>query len=178
MLEEIRLERILEHILLSQELWIQQWVCSITRPNVLFCMLGSEGGEVVMLLFAVRVPESIVNMWLPAKLTLCHGHCSIAVKKHYDLCNSYKRKHSIGGLLTVSAVSPLSIIMAGNVVACKQTWSWRSSWEMCILIHRQRERPWAWHELLKPQTHCQWHTYSKKAAPPNSYIPFRQSTPW
>lgn len=80
-----------------------------------------------MLMFAFRVPESIVIVSLPAKVTLYLSCRFIAVKKHHDLCNSYKRKHSIGGLLTVSEVSPLSIIMAGSMEACRQTWSWRSS---------------------------------------------------
>ncbi|KAL6081559.1 hypothetical protein STEG23_000580, partial [Scotinomys teguina] len=32
----------------------------------------------------------------------CLGQCSVAVKKHHDQGNSYKRKHLLEGLLTVS----------------------------------------------------------------------------
>ena len=40
-----------------------------------------------------------------------------AGKTHYDLVNFYKRKHLIGGLLTVSESYSI-IIMAGRLAEC------------------------------------------------------------
>jgi hypothetical protein len=37
---------------------------------------------------------------------ICLSHCTIAVKRHYDQCNTNERKRLIGGLLT--GVSPSS----------------------------------------------------------------------
>jgi len=43
--------------------------------------------------------------------------CSIAVKRHHDQGDFYRRKHLIGGFLTVSeSIS----IMAGSIWACRQ----------------------------------------------------------
>lgn len=38
----------------------------------------------------------------------CLSCCSVAVRRHHDQGNFYKRQHFIGGLLTVSEDQPLS----------------------------------------------------------------------
>ena len=66
--------------------------------------------------------------------------------------------------------------MVESMVACRQTWCWRGSWEFYIWIHRQQtERN---HKHLKPQsllpvTHFLWqgHTDSYKATSYHSSAP-------
>ena len=44
--------------------------------------------------------------------------------------------------------------MVGKLVAHRQTWCWRGSWEFYIWIQRQQQKRanhWSWLELLKPQ---------------------------
>jgi hypothetical protein len=46
---------------------------------------------------------------------------SIAVKRHHDHSNSYKRPTFNWDWLTVLEVSSF-IVMAGSIAACRQTW--------------------------------------------------------
>lgn len=46
----------------------------------------------------------------------CLSQCSFAVKRHYDHCNSFIRKHLIGGLFAVSEGHSIIIIVGDNVV--------------------------------------------------------------
>jgi hypothetical protein len=57
------------------------------------------------------------------------SHWCIAVKRHHDQGNSYKRKHLTGGLLNISEGQSM-IIMAGSVVADWSARCWRSRWEL------------------------------------------------
>jgi len=73
---------------------------------------------------------------------LCVGYCSVAVKRHHGQ-GTHKRKHLIGGLLTISEGFSL-LITLGSTAAWRQ--------ESLILISRQEaEIDWAWYGLLKLQ---------------------------
>ena len=52
---------------------------------------------------------------------------SVAENRHHDSSNFIRKKFNWGDLLTVSEVQAFIIIMAGSMVACRQTWYWRSS---------------------------------------------------
>jgi hypothetical protein len=58
---------------------------------------------------------------MSVKVTLCLSHCSIAVKRHLDHNNSYKRKHLTGGLLTVSEVKSINNLYGRRMVVDRQT---------------------------------------------------------
>ena len=60
---------------------------------------------------------------------------SMAVKKQHDHGNSYKEKHLIEVADCSSEVQSI-VIMAGNMIACRQTWMVLSVY---ILIRRQQE---------------------------------------
>lgn len=63
--------------------------------------------------------------------------------KHQDLA-TYKRKHSIEGLLTVAEIEPMTI-MAGGMVAGRQTQHWSNSLELTLILQvLGREREWYW----------------------------------
>jgi hypothetical protein len=62
---------------------------------------------------------------------------STAVKGHHDQGNSCKGQLDWDWLI-LSEV-PSIIIMAGSMVACRQTWCWRSQ-EFCILSICSQER--------------------------------------
>ena len=51
---------------------------------------------------------SLLTWVLRSTLGSCLRHRSIAVQRHHDQGNFYKRKHLIGGLFKVSEISPLS----------------------------------------------------------------------
>ena len=53
------------------------------------------------------------------RLSHCLSHCSVAVNMHHDQGHSYERKHSTGGLLTVSKVYCI-IRMVGRMVSYRQ----------------------------------------------------------
>jgi hypothetical protein len=61
------------------------------------------------------------------------SQCSIAVKRHHDQGNSYKRKHLIGaGLQSI-------VILAGSMAVYRQIQCWKSSWELYVWIHGQQQ---------------------------------------
>ena len=61
----------------------------------------------------------------------------ITVKRHHDHSNSYKGKHLVEVLLTVSEVQSI-IIMAGSMAVCRQTCLYHDE-----KITGSRLRPWA-----------------------------------
>ena len=66
-------------------------------------------------------------------------------------------------MFTVSVVSPLSLWSAGMAAQHANGW-WRSSWEFCILIHRQqKERTLPSMGFWNFKAHLQWHISSNKA---------------
>jgi hypothetical protein len=52
--------------------------------------------------------------------TLCLCYCFVAVKRHYDHGNSYKRKHFAGGLLILLEGQSMIIMTGSKQVALGQ----------------------------------------------------------
>jgi hypothetical protein len=96
------------------------------------------------------------------------------VKRYHHQGNSSERKHLIGGLLAVSEVSPF-IIMVGSVVVGTAEVGAGEVIESYILIHMQKERDWAWHGLLKPQSPSPMTHFFHQSHHPNLCKSFKQS---
>jgi hypothetical protein len=73
---------------------------------------------------------SYVNI-VREKNSVFYGHALFllfAMKEHMTKA-TYVRKHFIEGWLTVSEVKSV-VVVAGSVVACRQTWYWSGSREL------------------------------------------------
>ena len=80
---------------MRQELWQL-----VERPEQRsFCFLFSGGRWGHQCTVFIMTSSKMVGGWILH--SGCLSHCSIAVKRHYDQDNSYKRKHLTGGLPTV-----------------------------------------------------------------------------
>lgn len=104
----------------------------------------------------------------------CLKHYSVAERRHHDQGNSYKRKHLIGGLLTLSDVQSI-IIMVRNKVAHMKAMVLKKqlrSLQPDLQAAGTARDCFSWDfEILKitPVTYS-----SNKAIPPNPFNPFME----
>ena len=68
--------------------------------------------------------DSLEKDEILSRVSSCSSHCSIAVKRHKDQANSYKRKPLTGGLHTISEAVHYH---HGREHGGRQVWCWRSS---------------------------------------------------
>lgn len=78
--------------------------------------------------FGYLLPTHNINS-KPSYLIMCLSHCSIAVKRHHDQGNSYKRKHLIGACIQFRRFSLLpawwhadssGIVSGSCILICRQ----------------------------------------------------------
>jgi hypothetical protein len=94
---------------------------------------------------------------------------SFPVKRHHGDGTTYIEKIFHRGWLKISEVQFI-IIMVRSMAMCQQTWWWRSSWQVYVLIHRQHKKIVShtghnlsiWDLTAHP---LQWHTSFNKDTP-------------
>lgn len=111
----------------------------------------------------MSLTSKLPEVWI--YLQACLSHCSTVMERRHDQGNSSKRKHLIGGLLTVLKGWFLIITMGSRQA---RPWAGAESFTSSFTGSRQRDTgPSVRFSNLK--AHLQWHISSSKALPPNPF---------